>query len=828
MARCIKALILSAVAIALIITLIVGLWKPGYIWKLIDKDRIGRAEKGVSNKESGNSQDVSVLSEEWLSEYLLTDPGTNPAPIPVSGTNAFTHNPVEGLTISASENALDWERKFIVEKISDDKILGIARKYVNSNWLLLGGCDINGGMVSDEHMPGLINVEMDLSKLGIDERFWEFSQGVRIGDDGSVFLLPSNVSGSTLFCKTSQIGIIGVVIIGQGAETPVQHLIEHERDGLKNLYTNTSFFQTVFQGENASYNIYWPETLMTDELKQYPEKIAGIMGKYGINPNGSLNAAALQATKNFKSSNDMIGYLNDIKKALYSDPEYVGLARKLKDVDWSQKNYWPVEVVQAIKALDLAEKYLFGVRKFDTPGYNVDIVVLDKWPEDYEQETLGISMNLHTSKPFIFINARNKTKMPHLASEVGTEASSDLLLTITNELFHVVQSRAINFDSDESTTIWEAMAVSFEKEAFDYFSSVSGGKVIDPSQTTILTNRNYFEYLYSRTLVEPSLWNDNSDNKEYLRNHGYIASHWLDFLRDRYYKDNPNDFIAELLKRFSLSSSETGETFNLLLRRQTANSKAPSFGQPYSKDFIAFCQKNYTAMHSRLQYATPKIGDIKLDADNPMAELIIKWQPLSVAFQDFKIDSKGFDGKPVEYKLAVKGRLPWDRYFITRNFVDGSKTTTVDVDKEIFILPASTSGIITLAEIQAQTEEDLAHELSATYQVYLLRQPEEPTIEINKDYLVITPPDWSIPNPKDILSGYDIVITGPGGAEYRHREEVSLSEVKISIKDIKRKLKDKATGEDKDQYTAFIVERIDMPDGSSEYGPDGKMAKVMK
>lgn len=58
-----------------------------------------------------------------------------------------------------------------------------------------------------------------------------------------------------------------------------------------------------------------------------------------------------------------------------------------------------------------------------------------------------------------------------------------------------------------------------------------------------------------------------------------------------------------------------------------------------------------------MQFTSPKIEDIKLNADNPMAEIKMSWQPLSVRMQDFKIDSKGVDEKPVEYKLAVKGKL---------------------------------------------------------------------------------------------------------------------------------------------------------------------------
>ena len=74
--------------------------------------------------------------------------------------------------------------------------------------------------------------------------------------------------------------------------------------------------------------------------------------------------------------------------------------------------------------------------------------------------------------------------------------------------------------------------------------------------------------------------------------------------------------------------------------------------------------------------------------------------------------------------------------------MDGSNTTTIYPNQEVVMLPASTSGTNTLMEIQAQTEEISrdSDEKEATYQVYLLRQPEEPVIEVDEDYLVITPP----------------------------------------------------------------------------------------
>lgn len=50
--------------------------------------------------------------------------------------------------------------------------------------------------------------------------------------------------------------------------------------------------------------------------------------------------------------------------------------------------------------------------------------------------------------------------------------------------------------------------------------------------------------------------------------------------------------------------------------------------------------------------------------------------------------------------------------------------------------------------------------------------------------------------------------------------------MKIPLKGIKSKDKSKVSDEGADEYTAYIVERIDLSDGSSVYGPDGKVAKL--
>ena len=113
------------------------------------------------------------------------------------------------------------------------------------------------------------------------------------------------------------------------------HLIERGHEGLDELYRGIKFHHIVYKATYSSYDLYWPETLLSAEMKQYYERINPIMKKYGFNPDG-FNSAALQATRNFKSGYEMKSYIDDKLKALYSDPEYAEIARKMKD-DFSKR-----------------------------------------------------------------------------------------------------------------------------------------------------------------------------------------------------------------------------------------------------------------------------------------------------------------------------------------------------------------------------------------------------------------------------------------------------------------------------------------------------------
>ena len=100
-------------------------------------------------------------------------------------SKAFTIEPVEGITISAPENALDKDRKFKVKpagkKISErvaDRLL--KEQDVKTLFVL----DVNAGLAPDKYFPGDYDVVMDLDKMGIPRSIQSLVQVYRIADDG--------------------------------------------------------------------------------------------------------------------------------------------------------------------------------------------------------------------------------------------------------------------------------------------------------------------------------------------------------------------------------------------------------------------------------------------------------------------------------------------------------------------------------------------------------------------------------------------------------------------------------------------------------------------
>ena len=779
---------LSATALFLAVVLMLGLWRPGFLWAL----------KQSSNGYSSMNGSVISGTDSELEGLLADQAVYNPTEIPVSGTPAFSESLADGITVSAAENALDTERTFTAEPLTESEMGELFLERSAGDWAPVYAFEFDAGLEDTERLPGEVTIDLDLVEFGVDEALWPYLSVMRFGDDGTVMELPTTVTDNGISCVTRQNCILAVSI-GLVIGIPVMALIERGQVGLNELYPDGIFYEAVsseLNDENAyaEYRVLYPKSMArTDsaELKALENRMLALIEQYGLNPDIPLVDAIKEASEDLEPE-----AVYRLMHKIYSDPECLSIQATFNDPQWQQNNLWPESVANVVKCLASADDYLFGERGFKVPSHVIDVLVLDRWP--HGAEMLGVTKNLYTSSPYIHFNASKTSNL------------QDLLLTTTHELFHVVQSGYVYFDNGNYTPFWEATAVLLENEAFDYYVT---NQMIDSGQTALLTIRNKWE-LYDKALMTPSLWRNVSDKMTYMQNQGYVASYWLEFLKLRYY--NSDDFLKQLMERFGASDGAVDLDVHKVLRDQTSSND-----EVYLSDFRLFCIQNFSKFNERSAYADPKPETITLSADDPHVTLKISYEALSTRIRDIIIENTDDIGEVLPYTIlaigkTLDGNTPAVRFYQTGTFVEqliGSST---------IMLPECIDSRMVVHEIEDYygVTTDVTYVTGYTYELYLMLQPEAPLVEIDDedDVMRVKPQGFSLSD--DISAGYDVVVITPEGDDIRFPQEAGTDEVEIPLAELESDNENASTDEDK--YTVYIIEKVEFPDGSMHYGPDGK------
>jgi hypothetical protein len=784
-------LVLSATALVLAVVLVLGLWKPGFLWTL-------KESLGGNAAVSGEDDD--------LAEQLAEKPDYNPSPIPVSGTPAFSVSPADGITISAEKNALDTERTFTAVPLSESEMGALFFERSSGEWAPVFAFEFDAGLEDNQLLPGKLKIDLDLKKFGIKKDLWPYLNVVRLGDDGTAVQLPTAVTKAGISCETRQNCILAITL-GIAIGVPIMALIERGQDGLAELYPNEVFFEAVYPlltNAGAKYHVTYPSHMArTDspELQNLYDRTRALIERYSLDPDLPLLEAAREACKTLASNPEYQGV--DAEAAAFrlmqnviNDPEYVNIRATYNDPQWQLQNLWPQSVNDICNRLARADTYLFGERKFDIPCHVIEVTILDRWP--HGNETLGVSKNLYTASPYIHINA-NKT-----------DDLQDLLLTVTHELFHVVQSGYVHYDSANYTPFWEATAVLLEKEAFERYVD---DQMIDAGRSSMLTSSDKWEY-YDKPLMMPSNWKNVADDKSYMQNQGYSASRWLEFLKNRY--GAGLTFLPQLMERFASIKSTLDSDVHTALRDQTSSDEAA-----YCNDFRLFCIKNYDNISNRSPFISPAPEKVTLDIDNTNEKFMMPYQAFSTRVRDVRIDSADEDGEAQPYKILVKGDAPGLVKPSVRFYQSGEMQKQVTGDG-MAMLPESTDKTLTIHEIEDyfMTTPGATAGTGYEYELFLMLPPEAPDVEIDEeeDVMLVSPQDYS--QNGDIIAGYDVVVITPEGDEFHFPQDVDEELAEIPMKELKS---DKENDETEDpKYKIYLVERVEFPDGSMQYGPNGK------
>ncbi|MHB1133751.1 MAG: zinc ribbon domain-containing protein [Chloroflexota bacterium] len=540
---------------------------------------------------------------------------------PATGSKEVKVEPVPGFTIHAPKDALDRDRTFAVTPLTEAEITALEGS-VTPDFTPIQAYHFDAGMAADQSTPGYIQLSFDLAELGVDEALWGSMAVMRINGEESDLLASSVDDGKlTAFTKKNSVIVTGTLLtiataLGNYAVTSTENgwYGKYLRDEpayetmvFRHVYyptkspaemmgsTDTMSLDSINEvvGEKY-YRLVWPETLRPadpDEVNWARGELSILLDKYGLGENGMIGGDAAGLRKARLQA--------QIK--LNQDWDYRDLVKAtVNDAAWIRDNLWPAEVRATAEAIDIADKYLFQDRtvKFDRPWNVTDILVLSPLSKKMTGDMYAVEVDLAFTAPYIMVNAAHNS-IPASAKDFSVEAKrfgiENLALTLVHEMVHVFQDISGLPDLVSKNYLWlyEAEAVLVENEAYTALK----GKVLHGDYTT---DRSSWYTLASS--LDAAV-----DEGAIDQNRGYVASRFLEYLRDRYYAGNPDAFAVNLRKDLSnylpqfvanrLSGSEIRATTLDAVVRQTSSS-----WRELANQYTQFCQHNSATMVKDFRY----------------------------------------------------------------------------------------------------------------------------------------------------------------------------------------------------------------------------------
>lgn len=554
---------------------------------------------------------------------------------------AFSHETINGVTISGDDDLVDDTKEIDSYILSDDELNELVEDYQSTDEVILDAFELSAGLLPEERFNGELEIEVDLEIFGISEELAPILKMARLGEDGSFEYLKSEVEDGKLIGYTSKNSIIillGAIIIPTGLG--VLHLKDYKDYyllGSLNDYKDVTFYKTsVVEG----YTIYFPDTMPfeeSEEAKKYNEELTGILESHGID-NGEGIASGLMNRVNDEKA-DYRSSMKQLLGELFEDQAFKKIFKEITNEQWQMENIWPIQVQLTVEKLKIADDYLYNERGFKKPA-NTDITLLDKWSTDFGEGTYGFSYNPQTGAPFV-----------HLNFEIGDHPSSindyknnkdlysatydELLASLTHELFHCSQVLYVGYDKGRYIWLWEASAVTIQNEAARYYVDNSHAEKL-----CIFTDSKKFSITSAKEFLDPDGSGDD------WKHQGYYYGQFLEYLRDQYFTDK-DAFVDELMNKFG-----SQDDIVKLLLDVTSNDLSM-----LEEDYVEFSKNidNYllegddSAVIGEL--ATGKT-EINITKDNPLGETTFVPQSMSSVFKKIlmKIESKN----KMDLKIILK------------------------------------------------------------------------------------------------------------------------------------------------------------------------------
>ena len=531
------------------------------------------AKTDIKSEHTGNNStsfEKIVAKFKSQEEKIEKEEPKNPFTfLPKGKSKAFKITPVEGVTISAEENALDKDREFTMKVLPEKQIDDFGdklNKERKETGCVISAWELHAGMADNEVLEGSFKMEFDLEKLGVLPEFYENVACYRIDEKGNWFEYVITHSGNKVILESRQNSCILLTIgdfvsLGYDESTKEFKFFSGEEDDdnvteLEDLYKiinkktkevvwkiNYDDINDIFESKNG--NIEFSSTAINDlgqlliaryeEIKSSLTIYDKVNEDYKKNKDSYCGSDYKTVMRQLRDKYTMEAlkkdklFLDKAKKLEKSYKNFVLVAKKVQSCCQMACDYY----YDVIFENNENNKNTFGIKPVP---YCVNIRIVNKRIVKSICWLFNLEFSNGAETPTNFWGTLPEIKIPYGAIQKIAQAQYDnLTLTICHEMFHVIQRNC--YSKYRCCLKWdEATAQYFEDDALQWFKDK--GKMNENTKN-LDCNADYLEYYtvpFNNDMgyVEGKYYQYSFDNKASL---GYPLSHFLRYLNEKKIKE---------------------------------------------------------------------------------------------------------------------------------------------------------------------------------------------------------------------------------------------------------------------------------------------------
>ncbi len=454
----------------------------------------------------------------------------------VGNSKAFKVEPVEGITLSAEENALDQDRTFNMAELSEGKINEYQDK-LGEEVIVFDAYSMDSGMDESRYFPGTFQIDVDLEKLGIPEELHEAMTLYHADSKGRMNEYLTTLKDGHLYADSRENGALlvgGIITLTLVAGGSYWYETTERFDDLNGK--RLSYYLTDELSGKRLFKIhYTPEDLMTaNEKKVEFAELDLTKAKYKIytplfnqaveklkkeHPDWKIGKTQAEASVMAK---------RQMKERLENDENYKAAREKADSAKKAAGSEEKPPVLIAIEERLLHAYQYIREKDYKLPAYTIDVVL----------QLAGDAGNANHAR---YIGG------DYLAVNIGSfdendqNSLDDMQITLTHELFHISQYQYTKSFMNDSVKLLESMAVRLETEANPWMKS--NGFINDE---TNLTEHDFFQ-----TLCMPADLIDMSVEAAPHVGQGYTLYNFLNYLEVHSGRKIPLKTILESMEKYA-------------------------------------------------------------------------------------------------------------------------------------------------------------------------------------------------------------------------------------------------------------------------------------